>query len=156
MESFIGSRTGGLRGELGSTPDAPITSPTGPVGRAQRVLVVDDNAHSVESLALIINLWGHDARVAYNGAEAIETARQYQPDVVLLDIGLPGMDGYAVARVLRDDPRVRHATLLAMTGYGRDEDRRDAIAAGFDRHLLKPLELDDLEALLAELASTPR
>jgi CheY-like chemotaxis protein len=119
----------------------------------RRVLVVDDNIHSAESLAQIIKLWGHDSRMAFSGPEAIRSAREYGPDVILLDIGLPGMDGCDVARVLRNDPRCRGAVLLAMTGYDRDEDRQRVRESGFDRHLVKPLELDALEALLAQLAT---
>jgi len=123
-----------------------------PGGRNQRVLIVEDNADSARRLITIIHLWGHEARVVYNGAQALDVAKEYRPDVVLLDIGLPGMDGYAVARALRDDPWLKECALLAMTGYDRDEVRLKAKDVGFDRHLLKPLELDALELLLIELA----
>jgi CheY-like chemotaxis protein len=158
MDSFIGPQRVGLgqRGDARTDEKVPDRGGAGlPPRRSQRVLVVDDNVHSAESLALIITLWGHDTRIAFDGARAIEFAREFQPDVVLLDIGLPGMDGYAVARAMRRDPSVGQAVLLAMTGYGRDQDRREAIEAGFDLHLLKPLELEALETLLAELAESP-
>lgn len=141
----------------GVNMDSFIGPPRTPAsGRAQRILVVEDNADSARRLRSIIHLWGHDTRIAYDGIEAIDLAREYQPDVVLLDISLPGMDGYAVARVLREAPELHHAKILAMTGHGFEEDQRKAIEAGFDRHLLKPLELDLLEVLLSELADTLR
>jgi CheY-like chemotaxis protein len=119
-------------------------------GSMRRVLVVDDNVASADSLGLIIRLWGHECRVVHSGPEAVEEAGVFRPDVVLLDIGLPGMDGYEVARELRGGLHSRSAVLIAMTGYGRDEDRRRALDAGFNEHLVKPLDLDALEMLLAQ------
>ena len=154
MGAFLGLSGSGPDGGGGGARVAPASpAPSGLPGRTCRVLVVDDNAHSAESLAQIIKLWGHDSRIAYSGPEAISLAREYGPDVILLDIGLPGMDGCDVARVLRNDPRCRGAVLLAMTGYDRDEDRQRVRDSGFDRHLVKPLELDALEALLARLTT---
>lgn len=117
--------------------------------RSHRVLVVDDNVYSALSLAQILNSWGHSTRIAHEGREAISVAKSFRPDVVLLDIGLPGMDGYAVARSIRGEPECRDAVLLAVTGHDRDADRLKVIEAGFYRHLVKPLELDELEILLA-------
>ncbi len=155
MESFLSPLEAGLDGreEARSADPRTVASRVIP---SLRVLVVDDNAHSAESLALIIDLWGYETRIAYNGSQAIELARDFRPEIVLLDIGLPGMDGYTVARVFRGELSLRSTILLAMTGYGREEDQRKAVEAGFDRHLLKPLELDVLENLLAGLAETPR
>ncbi len=116
-----------------------------------RVLVVEDNVQLAESLCLIVNLWGHECRVSHSGAEAIKLVEVFKPGVVLLDIGLPGMDGYAVAEELRNDSELKGITVIAMTGYGRDEDRMRSRSAGFDHHLVKPLDLDALELLLARL-----
>ncbi|MBI3909450.1 MAG: response regulator [Armatimonadetes bacterium] len=117
--------------------------------QSKRVLVVEDNAHTAETLAEILGLWGHTVRVAYDGPAAIEAARRLQPQVVLLDIGLPGMDGFEVARRLREQVGLDDATLVALTGYGREEDRRRCLEAGFGYHLVKPVDLADLQQLLA-------
>ena len=161
MELFIGNGNHDPRGCGNSPrgeghPDRPAAEAEGPGGRPLRVLVVDDNTQSAEFLSVILNLWGHETRLAYNGTEALDSSKEFRPDAVLLDIGLLGMDGYTVARSLRDDPGLRNTTLLAVTGYGRDEDIQRATEAGFDRHLLKPIELDTLERLLMELAEVSR
>jgi CheY-like chemotaxis protein/two-component sensor histidine kinase len=132
--------------------DVPPPPPPPPTpGASRRVLVVDDNIPSADSLSLIIKLWGHECRVAHSGPDALAEAIVFRPDIVLLDIGLPGMDGYQVAREFRARPALADGVLIAMTGYGRDEDRRRTRAAGFDEHLVKPLDLDDLERLLAQV-----
>ncbi len=128
-------------------PPPPLPTP----GASRRVLVVDDNLPSADSLSLIIKLWGHECRVAHAGPDALEEAAVFRPDVILLDIGLPGMDGYQVAQELRGRPGSAEVVLIAMTGYGREEDRRRTREAGFDQHLVKPLDLDDLERLLAHI-----
>jgi PAS domain S-box-containing protein len=122
---------------------------------AQRVLVVDDNRDSADSLALLLSLWGHEARVAYDGPAALEAARDYRPGLVLLDIGLPGMTGLEVARRLRQEVGLRDALLVAMTGHGRDEDRRRSQEAGLSAHLVKPVAPEELAGLLARLAAAP-
>jgi CheY-like chemotaxis protein len=114
---------------------------------ALRVLVVEDNADSAELLATLLEFDGHVARVAHDGPTAILEAHSFRPDVVLCDIGLPGMDGYAVAeRLTREQPA---AKLIAITGYGQSEDRRKSVRAGFLHHLMKPLEADELRRVLA-------
>jgi CheY-like chemotaxis protein len=110
-----------------------------PAGRL-RILVVDDNVDSAESLSLLLELGGHEVRTAHDGPAALEAARAFQPRVVLLDIGLPGMSGYEVARRLREMSGMERALLLALTGYGQEDDLRLARAAGFDQHLVKPAE----------------
>ena len=115
---------------------APETS----TGGARRVLVVEDNEDAREALTLLLEESGHDVRAAADGLEALREAEQFMPNVVLLDIGLPGLDGYAVARKLRELPCCSDALLVAITGYGQPEDRALARAAGFDHHLLKPVE----------------
>ncbi len=117
----------------------------------RRCLIIEDNVDAAESLSLLLQLIGHQAEVAFDGAEGVAKAHEFRPEVVLCDIGLPGqLDGYAVARRFRADPELRSAFLIALTGYGREEDRRRALEAGFDTHLTKPADLDALRRLLAE------
>jgi PAS domain S-box-containing protein len=118
----------------------------------QRVLVVDDNRDSADTIATLLSLWGHEARVAYDGPTALEEARDYQPGLVLLDIGLPGMTGLELARQLRQEVGLQDALLVAMTGYGRDDDRRRSMEAGLNAHLVKPVAPEALTELLAWLA----
>ncbi|HEX6861341.1 MAG TPA: ATP-binding protein, partial [Thermoanaerobaculia bacterium] len=113
-----------------------------------RVLIVDDNEDSAESLALLMRLTGHEVRTAYEGLSALAEARTFMPEVVLLDIGLPRMDGFQVARRLRQQPGGDRLMLLALTGYGQEEDRRRSREAGFDHHLVKPIDLERLQELL--------
>jgi len=120
----------------------------------RRILVVDDNEDAADSLAMMLSLDGHEVRKAYTGAKALSCVRDFLPDVVLLDIGLPGMDGYEVARLIREEPNGEHVRLIALTGYGQESDKTRARAAGFDEHLVKPVELGNLHRALA--AGTPR
>jgi CheY-like chemotaxis protein len=121
-----------------------------------RVLLVDDNMDATESLALLLQMSGHDVRTAHTGPLALEAAATFLPSIVLLDIGLPGLNGYEVARRLRKNPRLAGVWLVAMTGYGSEADVRLAHEAGFDRHMVKPVTPPDVEALLAALMATPR
>jgi CheY-like chemotaxis protein len=133
------------REETAMTAPAPETA-----ARGRRCLVIEDHEDAAESLALLLRLDGHEAEVAFTADEGLEKARRFRPDVVLCDIGLPGaMDGYGVAAALRDDAETRSAYLIALTGYGQEEDRRRALEAGFDTHLTKPADLDMLRRLLA-------
>jgi len=116
---------------------------------SKRILVVDDNIDAAESLALLLALEGHDVKFALDGPAALALASDFQPEAVLLDIGLPGMDGYEVARKLRERPETREALIVAITGYGQQEDRALTKAAGFDHHLVKPVDPEELGALLA-------
>ncbi|HYE34024.1 response regulator [Methylocaldum sp.] len=116
---------------------------------SKRILVVDDNTDAVESLALLLELEGHEVKTALDGPTALELASDFQPQAVLLDIGLPGMDGYEVARRLRETPEMSKALIIAITGYGQQEDRALTKAAGFDHHLVKPVDPEELGALLA-------
>ena len=119
--------------------------------RPRRCLVIEDNVDAAESLALLLQLAGHEAEVAFDGASGLEKARSFRPDIVLCDIGLPGgLDGHGVARALRADPELRSAFLIALTGYGQEEDRRRALEAGFDAHLTKPADIDELKRMLAK------
>lgn len=117
--------------------------------RSLSVLVVDDNKDGASSLALLLKLAGHESRVAHTGAEGVQIAREFRPDVVFLDIGLPGMNGYEVARRLRQEHSIRHSTIVALTGWGAEEDRRQSKEAGFDEHLTKPVDISDVNRILA-------
>jgi CheY-like chemotaxis protein len=114
-------------------------------------LIVDDNRDAADSLAMLLRYWHHEVRTAHDGLSGMKAVRSYHPHVVLLDIGLPGLDGYEIARQIRSEfgPALR---LVAVTGYGQEEDRRRALAAGFDAHLVKPADLDTLERVLAGVA----
>ena len=118
-----------------------------------RVLIVDDNVDLVEVLELQVEQLGHEVRCAYDGQAAISLALTYRPHVVLLDLGLPGMNGIDVARELRRHPETAEARLVALTGWGQADDRRKTLEAGFDHHLTKPSDPQTLEALLAKIAS---
>ena len=122
----------------------------------RRVLLVDDNADARESLAMLLRLWGHELRPVPDGTAALEDAERFRPDVVLLDIGLPGLSGYEVARRLRRLPGLAGALLVAVSGYGQDEDRRKSQEAGIDNHLTKPVDPDALQAILASAETSDR
>jgi len=114
----------------------------------RRVLVVDDNVDAAKSLAVVLRLAGQDVRVVHDGAAALTAARADGPDIIFLDIGMPGMDGYECARLLREDPAFCGTVLVALTGWGQPEDRRRSHEAGFDHHIVKPLEPDLVQTLL--------
>ncbi|MFO0909260.1 MAG: response regulator [Isosphaeraceae bacterium] len=121
-----------------------------------RILVVDDNRATTESLTSIFDYWGHEVRPAFDGEEALEIAREFLPEVILLDLGLPGLDGLEVARRLRGDPGFEETTILAMTGYYLDDEPCIAKNAGIDRVLLKPLEASRFELEFRRIADSPR
>jgi CheY-like chemotaxis protein len=128
---------------VASTCGAAATSP-------RRILVVDDNADAANALSELLTLRGHVVEVAHDGHEALRRARSFRPQAALLDIGMPGMDGYDLAGRLRADPLLADMLLVAITGWGQEEDRRRALAAGFDVHLTKPADPDTILALVAE------
>jgi len=117
------------------------------------VLVVEDNVDSAEMMAFMLKFGGHEVRVARDGMEALKVARAFRPQVVLCDIGLPKMNGYEVAAQLRAQPDFEQTRLVALTGYGQEEDLRRAREAGFDVHLVKPVDPDALDALLDSMRS---
>jgi CheY-like chemotaxis protein len=117
--------------------------------RLLRILVVEDNVEAGKSMAMVLRLWGHEVRVVRDGPAALEAASQEPPDVVLLDIGMPGMDGYEVAKRLREKPALKKALLIALTGFGTDQDRWRSREAGFDIHLVKPVSTDELRRVLS-------
>lgn len=129
----------------------PAERPSAPAAvRAvsRRILVVDDNVDSAQGMAMLQRVRGHDVRTAFDGPSALALATESAPEVILLDIGLPGMDGFEVARRLRAAPTTATSVLIAMSGYGSEEDRAKAKEAGFDDYLVKPVELERLRALL--------
>ncbi|MGH8718119.1 MAG: ATP-binding protein [Burkholderiales bacterium] len=119
----------------------------------RRILVVDDNRDAADSLGMLLRFTGADAHVVYDGRAALEALDIYQPGIVLLDIGMPGMDGIEVARRIRRHPEFKNVTIIALTGWGQEHDRRLTRGAGFDHHLIKPADINALEALLASLES---
>ena len=138
---------------LAAAPAAPppAAGMLAPVAKRRRVLVVDDNRDAAESLAAVLELGGHEVRVAYDGLEAVDAAAQTQPELVLLDIGLPKLNGFEAARRIRVECEGRPMMLVALTGWGQDDDRRRSRDSGFDAHLVKPVDPAVLERLLAEL-----
>jgi CheY-like chemotaxis protein len=118
-------------------------------GKRSRVLIVDDNVDMACSIARLLELLGHSVQIAHDGPTAIEAVRAFRPEVLLLDIGLPTMDGYEVARRLRAEDCGKEARIIAITGYGQEEDRRRSRDAGFDHHLIKPVDFSSLVTLLA-------
>jgi DNA-binding response OmpR family regulator len=119
-----------------------------PEGPLRRVLIVDDCEDTANSLAFLVGLWGFEAEVCYDGAKAVETAATFLPQVVFLDLGLPGMDGFEVALRLRKMPGLRSVLLVAVTGWQSDVQQRLAWEAGFDHYVIKPADTDKLRALL--------
>ncbi|HEU5284853.1 MAG TPA: PAS domain-containing protein, partial [Burkholderiales bacterium] len=131
--------------------DAPRQSEQAQLRDARKILVVDDNRDSADSTAVLLGLQGHDVRRAYDGETALEEAQAFHPHLVLLDIGLPRLDGYEVGRRLRQEPWGKACMLVAMTGWGQDEDKLRALQSGFDRHMTKPVDIVQLSEVLAEL-----
>ena len=138
--------------ELRATPPRHKDGPVRMAARAHRVLVVDDHEDSTESLGLLLRLMGHDVRLAADGPSALDAVQEFSPEIVFLDIGLPGMDGYEVAARLRENPGFAQTRLIALTGYGQEEDRQRSLEVGFEAHLVKPIEMESLHALLGTLS----
>ena len=136
----VGSRVGddrlsALAPKLGDLIDGAINRVT-----ARRVLVVDDNRDAAESLAVFLQLSGHTVHTAYDGIEGVEAAEAFRPDIVLLDIGMPNLNGYEACRRIRNTPWGKNMTVIAQTGWVQDEDKRRTSEAGFDGHLVKPVD----------------
>ncbi|MSR56742.1 MAG: response regulator [Planctomycetaceae bacterium] len=136
-----------LRDRIDESGKGGISPPTNVAAR-RRVLIVDDNQDAADSLRMLLRLLGHQVRVAHHGGGALEAVAAELPEIVLLDIGMPGMDGYEVARRLRALPEGKQLVLVALTGWGQEHDRQRSRAAGFDQHLTKPVESAALEAVL--------
>jgi CheY-like chemotaxis protein len=118
----------------------------------RRILIVDDNRDSAQTMAALLQAWGHEVQTAYDGPAAVSAADDFRPEAIFLDLGLPGMNGYDVAKHLRAAAELAPAMLVAFTGYGQDEDRRRVLDAGFDHHLLKPVDPALLEKIIDTLA----
>lgn len=144
---------------LDTAPGAPAISSGSaedPGQQPLRVLVVDDNQDAAQMLATVLEVQGHAVSVEYDGHGALQRARLERPQVMLLDIGLPDTDGYALARQMRAIPELRGAVLVALTGYGQQEDRRQAEEAGFNHHLVKPADLAQVAEILASAQQARR
>jgi CheY-like chemotaxis protein len=140
-------------GERDSVPSGPAT--TAPTVR-RRILIADDNLDALDSTARLLQYGGHEVFSATDGSLALQAAERHLPEVALLDIGMPGLDGYEVARRIRAAPWGRDLTLVAITGWGQEADRRRSQEAGFDSHLVKPVNPGELAALLARLPQAGR
>jgi two-component system, sensor histidine kinase len=126
-------------------------------GKVRRVLVVDDNVDAAAMLAALIRQLGHEVEIVHDGSAALRAVEGYRPEVILLDIGMPGMNGFEVAQRLRELRRVPRLRIVAVTGWGKPEDRERSRAAGFDMHLMKPVELSEIQqALLLNGASSTK
>jgi CheY-like chemotaxis protein len=134
------------------TPPSPAT----PAAAMHRILVVDDNKDSGDTLSMLLKLKGHDVRTAQDGLQAIEIAADFLPKVILMDIGMPKLNGYDTTRRIRELPCGKNVTIIALTGWGQPEDVRLSAEAGCTAHLMKPVELAKLERLLAEAVSPHR
>jgi CheY-like chemotaxis protein len=133
-------------------PPAPLASVPGPAAQ-RRILIVDDNRDSAESLGMLLSITGHQTHTAFDGLEAVEAAEKLKPDLVLLDIGLPKLNGYEACRRIRDQAWSKGMTVVALTGWGQEEDRSRASEAGFDSYMLKPVDYAALKRLIASLPS---
>jgi CheY-like chemotaxis protein/anti-sigma regulatory factor (Ser/Thr protein kinase) len=139
---------------LDQAPRSAVTPTNGarsapPVRR--RILIVDDNRDSAQTMAALLQAWGHEVQTVYDGPAAVASASEFRPEAIFLDLGLPGMNGYDVAKRLRAAGDLPPAMLVAFTGYGQDEDRRRVLDAGFDHHLLKPVDPGLLEKIIDAL-----
>ncbi len=135
------------------TPEAPVCRPAANAPR-RRILVVDDNQDSATSLARVLKLLGNEVRTAHDGIEAALAAEDFRPEIILMDVGMPRLNGYEATRRIREQPWARSVTIIALTGWGQDGDRLLSREAGCDGHLVKPVNLPDLEKLLGELRKT--
>jgi CheY-like chemotaxis protein/anti-sigma regulatory factor (Ser/Thr protein kinase) len=131
-----------------ASADQPAAALVAATGRSIKILVVDDNVDAAESLCMLLADTGHDVRTAHGGVEAVTIAKQFLPEAMVLDLGMPEMDGYAVARTVLSDPTLASTRLIALSGYGQPEDRRRTAEAGFEAHLIKPVEPEKLLATL--------
>jgi CheY-like chemotaxis protein len=114
----------------------------------RRIVIADDNDDSAQSFAMLLSFSGHEVRIAHDGPEALNALRDFRPDIAFLDIGMPGLTGYEVAQAVRAEPWGRDVRLIAVTGWGQAEDKQRAHTAGFDRHMVKPIDPDEVDRLL--------
>jgi CheY-like chemotaxis protein len=128
---------------------AAVVAPRAGNDVRRRILVVDDNIDSAESMVMMLELAGHDVAMAHDGEQAVALAKEFQPEIAFLDLGMPVLNGYEAARSIREQPWGRQMMLVALTGWGQQDDRRRTREAGFDAHIVKPIDFDSLEKLLA-------
>ena len=133
---------------LSAWPSVPT-----PVAHHQRVLVIEDNVDAAQTLAMLLDLLGYEVRISYTGPDGVRDALGWTPDAILCDIGLPGLDGYGVARQLRSRPPTRDTLLIALTAHGSDEDKQRASDAGFNHHVTKPADPNALIRLLCPVVN---
>ncbi len=155
LGSVFTVRLPALPAHLLPLPTAPVPLAPGSLFSKLRLLIVDDNADTAGALAKLLRRAGHEVAVAHDGLEALDCARRQSPEVVILDIGLPGMDGYEVARRLREELARDELLMIAVTGYGQDQDREHALQNGFDHHLVKPVDITELKRLLVRKNTAP-
>jgi CheY-like chemotaxis protein len=136
---------------LAPNPPPPPTEKPKLTGPSLAVLVVDDNVDMATSLATLLRESGHDVQTAYDGPGALEAVRKFRPDVALLDVGLPELDGFEVAKRIRQQPILKKVVLVAMTGYGKESDRQRSQEAGFDHYLIKPTKFEKVQEILASV-----
>jgi CheY-like chemotaxis protein len=135
------------------TEDGSMSAPrAAPLVPGRRILVADDNVDSAASLAMLLTIMGNEVRTAHNGLEAVEVAAAFRPDAILMDIGMPKLNGYEACRHIREQPWGKQPLLIAVTGWGQEEDRQRSREAGFDHHMVKPIDPVALERVLAGLA----
>jgi CheY-like chemotaxis protein len=127
-----------------------ITGANEPAAAGRRVLLVDDSIETAQAMSMLLEALGHVVRTTHDGSQALAVVADFRPDIVILDIGLPGMSGFELAQALRARSETKEALLIALTGYGSDEDQQRSRDAGFDHHLVKPVQFDALEALIAQ------
>jgi CheY-like chemotaxis protein len=139
--------------EARTEPSLENSAAEGPAvaGSTRRVLVADDHQDSASSLAMMLQLLGNEVRVARDGLDAVGLAERFRPQVILMDLGMPNLDGYEATRRIREQPWGAEVVIVALTGWGQEADRVKSKAAGCDAHLVKPVDLPDLEKILAEL-----
>ncbi len=143
-----------LRLPLGAPSASPVSQEHGYLPRIRpfRMVIIEDNSIAARSTQMLLNELGHKTEIAHNGIQGIAIVEQFRPEVVLRDLGLPGIDGYEVARRLRHRSDLSEVHLISTSGYGQEEDKQRALAAGFDAHLVKPIDFRELQRLLSELA----
>ncbi len=134
-------------------PSPVVAAEAGPNGSSLRVMVVDDSVDTAETVAMLLKVWGHDVRMVHDGPSVLQAALDYRPQVVLMDIGLPGLDGCGVATLLRRQPELSGVVLVAMTGYGQESDRQRSLDAGFDHHMVKPADFRIVQQILAAIST---
>ena len=132
---------------MGNAQEVSQTAPA-----ARQVLVVDDNRDGAQTLAMLLRYAGHQVKVAFNGPQALQVAQEQKPSVILLDLAMPGMDGFQVAKALRERPETKEALIIAVSGYGNQDDHQRCLSEGFNQHLLKPVKKEQVLEIIKSMA----